>query len=1226
MTVNVTAPSDPGSINNTATVATSTPESDDTNNTSSAPTDVDALADVTVTKTAPASVNAAGGFDYSITVTNNGPSTAENVTLDDPLPAGVGFVSVAPGSPTCTEAAGTVSCGLGSLASGASTGVTISVTAPVSPGSVTNTATVGTSTPESDDTNNSDSATTSVAALADVTVTKTAPANVDAGTDFDYTITVTNNGPSTAADVTLSDPLPGQVSFVSVSPAGPTCTEAAGTVDCDFGSLASGASEIVTVTVTAQDEGAPSFDNTATVATSTPESDDTNNDDTAPVVIDPLADVTVTKTSPANVDAGSDFDYTITVTNNGPSTAADVTLSDPLPGEVSFVSVAPSPACGELAGTVGCGFGSLASGASQVVTVTVTAQDDAAGPFDNTATVATSTPESDDTNNDDTAPVTIAALADVTVTKTAPASVDAGSDFDYSITVTNNGPSTAADVTLSDPLPGEVSFVSVSPAGPTCTEAAGTVDCDFGSLASGASEVVTVTVTAQDDAAGPFDNTATVATSTPESDDTNNDDTAPVTIAALADVTVTKTAPANVDAGSDFDYSITVTNNGPSAAADVTLSDPLPSEVTFVSVSPGTPTCTEAAGTVDCDFGSLASGASQVVTVTVTAEDDAAGPFDNTATVATSTPESDTTNNDDSAPLTIDPLADVTVTKTAPASAGSGTDFDYSITVTNNGPSAADDVTLSDALPPEVTFVSVAPGGPTCTEATGTIDCDFGTLASGATQNVTITVTAQVAPTGPFDNTATVATSTPESDTTNNDDTAPVTITPISDVTVTKTAPASVVAGTDFDYSIVVTNNGPATAADVTLTDALPAEVTFVSSTPGGPTCTESGGTLSCDLGSLANGASVPVTLTVTAQDEAAGPFDNTAVVATSTFESDDTNNDDTAPVVISPITDITVTKTAPANVDAGSDFDYTITVTNNGPSTAADVTLSDPLPSEVGFVSVSPTPDCGELAGTIGCGLGSLAPGGSVVVTVTVTAQDDPAGPFDNTATVATSTPESDVTNNDDSAPVTIDPLVDVTVTKTAPANVDAGSDFDYSITVTNNGPSTAADVTLSDPLPGEVSFVSVAPAGPTCTEAAGTIDCDFGTLASGASEVVTVTVTAQDDPAGPFDNTATVGTSTPESDVTNNDDSAPVTIDPLVDVTVTKTAPGNVDAGSDFDYTITVTNNGPSTAADVTLSDPLPGEVSFVSVAPGTPTCTETTGTVSVTSVRWPVVRARS
>ena len=43
-----------------------------------------------------------------------------------------------------------------------------------------------------------------------------------------------------------------------------------------------------------------------------------------------------------------------------------------------------------------------------------------------------------------------------------------------------------------------------------------------------------------------------VATTTPESDDTNNDDTATVEIAGIADVTVAKTAPANVDAGTDW--------------------------------------------------------------------------------------------------------------------------------------------------------------------------------------------------------------------------------------------------------------------------------------------------------------------------------------------------------------------------------------------------------------------------------------------------------------------------------------------------------------------------------------------------------------------------------------------------------------------------------------------------------------------------------------------------
>jgi uncharacterized repeat protein (TIGR01451 family) len=89
----------------------------------------------------PNPVPVGGAVTYTITVTNNGPSTATGVTMTDTLPVGVSFVSVSPGQPTCVQAAGTVTCGLGTLANGASATVTIVAIVNVS-GTLMNVATV----------------------------------------------------------------------------------------------------------------------------------------------------------------------------------------------------------------------------------------------------------------------------------------------------------------------------------------------------------------------------------------------------------------------------------------------------------------------------------------------------------------------------------------------------------------------------------------------------------------------------------------------------------------------------------------------------------------------------------------------------------------------------------------------------------------------------------------------------------------------------------------------------------------------------------------------------------------------------------------------------------------------------------------------------------------------------------------------------------------------------
>lgn len=88
-------------------------------------------------------------------------------------------------------------------------------------------------------------------------------------------------------------------------------------------------------------------------------------------------------------------------------------------------------------------------------------------------------------------------------------------------------------------------------------------------------------------------------------------------VAEAADLRVTKTGPATVLAGSDVGYTVTVTNNGPSAARSVSLADPLPANATFVSATQnsGPPFgCTASGGAVSCATATLASGASATFT------------------------------------------------------------------------------------------------------------------------------------------------------------------------------------------------------------------------------------------------------------------------------------------------------------------------------------------------------------------------------------------------------------------------------------------------------------------------------------------------------------------------------------------------------------------------------------------------------------------------------------
>lgn len=113
---------------------------------------------------------------------------------------------------------------------------------------------------------------------------------------------------------------------------------------------------------------------------------------------------------------------------------------------------------------------------------------------------------------------------------------------------------------------------------------------------------------------------------------------------------------------------------------------------------------------------------------------------------------------------------------------------------------------------------------------------------------------------------------------------------PGADLAIVKTGPALVTEGDTYTYDLAITNNGPADATDVVVTDPLPGNTTFVSADPG---CTESAGTVTCDIGALAAGASTSRSITVVA-GSAGSDLTNTASVSAFQTDPDPTNNSST--------------------------------------------------------------------------------------------------------------------------------------------------------------------------------------------------------------------------------------------------------------------------------------------------------------------------------------------
>jgi uncharacterized repeat protein (TIGR01451 family) len=231
-----------------------------------------------------------------------------------------------------------------------------------------------------------------------------------------------------------------------------------------------------------------------------------------------------------------------------------------------------------------------------------------------------------------------------------------------------------------------------------------------------------------------------------------------------------------------------------------------------------------------------------------------------------------------------------------------GNSFTYTVQLTNAGPDDAADVVFSDLPPAGVTFTSCTSTEGTCTISGGGASLNLATVPDGDT--VTITIQAVLGTTvidgATLVNAPSVTSSTSDPDTSNNSGSAAsvgITVQNKSDLLVTAQSNLDVVNfGGTLTYTVTVTNPGPFQASAVTLVDAVPAQSIFLSMNSGGASCTTpplaQTGTVTCNFGNMASGASATVSFTVRiSQPPIPASVTNTAVISSPNFDPNPANN-----------------------------------------------------------------------------------------------------------------------------------------------------------------------------------------------------------------------------------------------------------------------------------------------------------------------------------------------
>jgi uncharacterized repeat protein (TIGR01451 family) len=678
------------------------------------------------------------------------------------------------------------------------------------------------------------------------------------------------------------------------------------------------------------------------------------------------------------------------------------------------------------------------------------------------------------------------------------------------------------------------------------------------------------------------------------------------TLAPQADLEITQTdnlggssatgAIGTAVPGQGITYTIVVANNGPSDATGVSVVDALPgilSGATFTATATGNATGFTQSGTgsIDDTAVSIPAGSTITYTIHATIASSATGTLSNAATLTA--PAGLDTNSKTSATDTdtLTPQADLQITNTdnlggssatgAIGTAVPGQTITYTIVVSNTGPSDATGVSVVDALPgilSGATFTAAATGNATGFTQSGTGSIDDTAVSIPADSTITYTIHATIASsaTGTLSNAATL---TAPAGLDTNSKTSAIdtdTLAPQADLEITQTdnlggssatgAVGTAVPGLGITYTIVVANNGPSDATGVSVVDALPgilSGATFTAVTSGGASGFSQSGTGSIDDAAVNLPAGSTITYTIHAgiASSATGTLSNAATLTAPAGLDTNSKTSATDTDALTPQTDLQITNTdnlagssvtgATGTAVPGLGITYTIVVSNTGPSDATGATVIDTLSNLLSGATFTAT-ETGGATGFTASGSGSiddtavnLPAGSTVTYTIVATIASSATGTLSNTATV---TPSAGVTDSPDGTHIVNDAIGGIRLAAVTVGGNNSATDTDkltpeanlqivktdnlggssvtgaigsgvpgqaitYTIVVTSAGPSDAIGASLVDTLPSALigaTYTAVATGGATGFTASGTGNIDDTALNMPAGSTITYTVHA--------------------------------------------------------------------------------------------------------------------
>lgn len=984
-------------------------------------------------------------LSYSISLSNPGNVTSQNIIFTDVLPEGITFISGTLTNDSGTQQIGNPATGIqiGNINPGSTATIVINALVTNIPSinpisnfsSVQFAHVVDPSQPSVSQTNLSNTVSTTIKS-AILTTTKSADKSViSVGDTITYTTTITNTGNTAAANIKFTSAIPANTTFIpnSVTINGVQQSGVQPALGVNIPNIAPG--ETVTVTFQVNVLSVPSSssimgnDTILYSYTVDPNGTPVTTSTSTNIVTNPVLDAIITMVKSVDqtlVTLGDTITYTILLTNTGNTNATNITFTDLIPNGTTFitdsVTIDGITQIG-LNPNTGITIGAIAPNSSISIAFQVTATSTPVqNPIANSATASytfiadPNAPIVSRTVTSNTVFTTINTATILSLKQVDKSFSRIGDTLTYTVALTNNGNSSAQNVIFTDTVPSGTAFIAdtFSINGIPQSGANPVNGVNIGSITAGTTVTVsfqvTVTSLPTENPIVNFSSTSYQLVSPPDAETSiSNPVSTQIKEAILSMAKNESLSFANI--GQTAFYTTSISNIGNTDATNIVFTDVLPNGVTFV------PNTLTVDGVLQPDAnpntGVLLATLppNEIYSIVFQVTVNSIPPINPAPNTASTTYE-----------FTVDPVnppvlsaatsnttllqinnANIISTKTTDLTfADVGNTITFTLNLPNTGNVTATDVTVIDTLDSNLTFVpnSFTVNGQTILNADLSTGVNIGSINGGTAAIVTFQATVTTLPiNNPISNSA-LTTYRYIVD----PDQSPITTSNQSNTTTTQINSAILTAqkstnvftvdiGQDIVYSVTITNSGNVNATNVIFTDVIPDGTSFEpnSFTLNGTIIENANIITGVPIGDIAPNESAIVEFHITSNEiPAINPITNQASVsfqhivnpANPPVSKNITSNSVTTTIESAILTTTKIGDKAFATI--GDTITYTTTITNIGNIPANNVIFSDPIPSWTQFVAGSVIVDGTPLPSasiTSGIGINTIIPNQTVTI-----------------------------------------------------------------------------------------------------------------------------------------------------------------------------------------------------------------------------------------------------